>query len=130
MLLLLPRAGRSGWRVKSRRQTLFCSSVRKPFSGELRAVSSPFKGRGVVWESDLIYNRLYQSNRDVQRFIPVLFADEHPSSIPLPLQGLSHYLIDTEEGYENLCRPLTNHPRLTIPQLGERRALPPKEPQS
>src|SRR3954466_14825160 len=32
----------------------------------------PGKGRGVLWESDLIYNLLYEQNPDVKRFIPFL----------------------------------------------------------
>jgi TIR domain len=45
------------------------------------------KGRGVVWESNLIYNLLYANDPDVQRFIPVLFSDAQPASIPLPVRG-------------------------------------------
>jgi hypothetical protein len=51
----------------------------------------PGKGRGVLWEATLIYNLLYPEDSDVQRFIPVLLGDAQPSSIPLPLRGLTHY---------------------------------------
>jgi hypothetical protein len=62
----------------------------------------PGKGRGVVWEDNLIYNLLYPKDAEVQRFIPVLLTDGQPSSIPLPLRGLTHYRVDTEPGYEDL----------------------------
>jgi hypothetical protein len=84
----------------------------------------PGKGRGVLWEVKSIYNALYTEDKGVQRFIPVLFADGQPSWIPLPLQGLTHYQVDTPEGYEDLYRHLTNQPRYEIPVLGERKALP------
>ena len=90
----------------------------------------PGKGRGVVWEVNLIYNLLYPEDADVQKFIPVLFKKEEPSSIPLPLRGLNNYRVDTDEGYEDLCRHLTNQPRHQMPGIGKRIALPQKEPQS
>src|SRR5947209_1693424 len=77
----------------------------------------PGKGRGVVWESDLIYNLIYEQNPDVQRFIPALFSDGQPSFIPLRLRGLTYYRVDTEQGYEDLLRHLTNQPRNQIPKL-------------
>jgi TIR domain len=90
----------------------------------------PGKGRGVLWEAHLIYNTLYFEDAAVQKFIPILFADTPVSSIPLRLRGLPHYRVDTEDGYEELYRHLTNQPRHQIPKLGERCSLPPKEPQS
>src|SRR4051812_20753763 len=90
----------------------------------------PGKGRGVVWESDLIYNLLYEQDPDVQRFIPVLFAGGQSSFIPLRLRGLAHYYVGTEEGYESLYRHLTNQPGTPMPPVGQRRSLPPKQPQS
>jgi hypothetical protein len=90
----------------------------------------PGKGRGVLWEAKLIYNSLYPEDSQVQKFIPVLFADAQSSQIPLPLRGLTYYLIDTDEGYENLYRHLTNQPRRDKPALGKLRTLPPIPPQS
>jgi hypothetical protein len=69
------------------------------------------KGRGVVWEANLIYNLLYREDPKVQRFIPILFNAADSSFIPLPLEGLTHYRVDTEQGYEDLYRHLTNQPR-------------------
>lgn len=90
----------------------------------------PGKGRGVLWEAKLIYNLLHRQDAKVQRFIPILFADGQSSSIPLPLEGLAHYWVDTERGYEDLLRHLTNQPRHLKPKLGKPPSLPPKEPQS
>jgi DNA polymerase III delta prime subunit len=90
----------------------------------------PGKGRGVLWEATLIYNLLYAEDAEVQRFIPVLVADGQPSSIPLPLRGLTHYRVDNTEGYEDLYRHLTNQPRHAVPALGKLRSLPVQEPSS
>jgi SEFIR domain len=66
----------------------------KTYRARVDGREQPGKGRGVVWESNLVYNLLYESGTDVQRFIPVLFSDEQPSAIPLPLQGLTHYGVE------------------------------------
>jgi predicted NACHT family NTPase len=43
---------------------------------------------------------------------------------------MAYYSVDTGEGYQDLCRHLTNQPRHRIPALGQLKSLPPKEPQS
>jgi hypothetical protein len=86
------------------------------------------KGRGVLWEANLIYNSIYSVDANVQKFIPVLFADCQPSFVPLALQGLTRYQIDTAIGYEDLYRHLTNQPRYEVPTLGKMMALPAKAP--
>jgi hypothetical protein len=88
------------------------------------------KGRGVVWEANLIYNLLYREDPKVQQFIPILFNAADSPFIPLPLEGLTYYRVDTEQGYEDLYRHLTEQPRNLIPELGPRKSLPPREPQS
>src|SRR5271157_2969394 len=90
----------------------------------------PGKGRGVLWETTLIYNSLYLEDSHVQRFIPVLVADGQACLIPLPLRGSTHYRVDTQEGYEDLYRHLTSQPRHEVPALGKLRAVPAKEPAS
>jgi DNA polymerase III delta prime subunit len=90
----------------------------------------PGKGRGVVWEVNLIYNLLYPEDAQVQKFIPIILDGGQPSSIPFPLRGVNHYKVDTDEGYDDLYRHLTGQPHQAIPNIGNRRALPAKEPQS
>ncbi len=90
----------------------------------------PGKGRGVLWEAKLIYNLLYLEDADVQKFIPIVFAEGQPSWIPLPLRGSARYQVDTEEGFEDLYRHLTNQPHVNVPSLGRLRSLPAKEPAS
>jgi hypothetical protein len=90
----------------------------------------PGRGRGVLWEAKLIYNRLYAEDTDYQRFIPILMEGGAESFIPLPLQGLSHYEVDTAKGYEDFYGHLTYQMRPKMPVLGERKSQPVIEPQS
>jgi DNA polymerase III delta prime subunit len=90
----------------------------------------PGKGRGVLWEANLIYNLRYREDTAVQRFIPILFKGETTDSIPLPLRGLTHYQVDTEEGYEDFYRHLTGQPRYEKAALGKLKSLPAIPPQS
>lgn len=90
----------------------------------------PGMGRGVMWESALIYNHLYLAEPPVQEFIPILFADSSPADIPMPLRTMTYYFVETEEGYEDLYRHLTAQPRNQVPSLGKLRTLPYKRVQS
>ncbi len=56
----------------------------------------------------LVYNLLYPEDANVQKFIPIILYGGRSLSIPLPLRGLNHYCVDTDEGYEDLCRHLAN----------------------
>jgi hypothetical protein len=86
----------------------------------------PGKGHGVLWEGNLIYQHLYNAGTTNAKFIPVLLDSANPSYIPLPLQGVTCYHPETDDGYEQLYRRLTNQPRDVKPELGIRRSLPPR----
>lgn len=83
----------------------------------------PAVGRGVCWEAVLIYNQLYREKVESTRFIPVLFEGSGEENIPGPLAGHAHFRVDDEDGYEELYRRLTNQPRATKGELGQRRIL-------
>jgi tetratricopeptide (TPR) repeat protein len=87
----------------------------------------PGSGRGVRWESTLTYQHLYDAGAENVRFVPVLFEPHAAEYIPTPLRGATHYCVDTETGYEDLYRRLTDQPRTLKPQLGRLRRLPPRE---
>jgi tetratricopeptide (TPR) repeat protein len=84
------------------------------------------KGRGVMWESTIINQHLYNSGVMNERFIPVVFEQEDRQYIPTPLQPTTDYDVGTDEGYEKLYRRLTDQPETPAPVLGKRRALPPR----
>jgi len=106
---------------------LVCTDV---YLRRLEHREAPGKGRGVLWEGKLIYTHLYLVDSPVQKFIPILLKSGTLSDIPTPLRAMTSYSIDTSEGYEELCRHITNQPRHQIPVLGQPKSLPPKEPQS
>jgi SEFIR domain-containing protein len=82
------------------------------------------KGLGVVWEARIIRQLLYDAGAVSDKFVPVLFSDTSPEHIPMPIKGGTRYVIDTEDGYEDLYRRLTGQPRLMRPALGTIRPLP------
>jgi hypothetical protein len=64
------------------------------------------------------------------KFIPVLFESGKYAHIPAPVQSTTFYFAQTEDGYEDLYRRLTNQPRALKPELGKLRSLPPAEHKS
>ena len=92
----------------------------------VRGEEKPGTGRGLVWEARIIRQLLYDAGAISDKFVPVLFSDASPEQIPTPIKGWTRYVVDTEDGYEELYRRLTGQPRLLRPALGTIRALPPK----
>ena len=90
----------------------------------------PGKGLGVRWEGRLIYHSIYKGEMRNTKFIPVLFEAGDSSHIPGPVGDTNFYLVQTEHGYEDLYRRLTNQPRAIKPELGKLRSLPPAERKS
>jgi hypothetical protein len=81
-------------------------------------------GHGVLWEARIIRQLLYEAGAKTAKVIPVLFGEGKVDYIPLPVKGATYYIVDTEQGFENLYRLLTNQPRTRKPELGEVRNLP------
>jgi hypothetical protein len=74
----------------------------------------PGRGKGVLWEGNLIYQELYTEGSLNRRFIPITFKDTD-EYIPLPLRGATRYVLSRKKGYEELrCR-----------LLGQEAAVPP-----
>ncbi len=86
---------------------------------------TPGIGLGVRWEGQLIYQHLSNAGMLNTTFIPVLLESGKFEHIPTPVQGVVHYFAQTEEGYEDLYRRLTNQPEHLKPELGKVRKLPP-----
>jgi len=85
------------------------------------------KGLGVQWEGGLIYQHLYNAGAANTKFIPVLLQADDLKFIPTPLQSATHYLVDTDKGYELLYARLNGETAAVKPLLGKRRARRKKE---
>ncbi|HEX3045013.1 MAG TPA: tetratricopeptide repeat protein [Bacillota bacterium] len=95
----------------------------EPYYKRVMGEEKPGIGRGVRWEGNLIYNHIYHNDTKNTKFIPVLFQDGIVKNIPTPLQVFTYYWIDTQEGYKDLYRHLTNQPRFQKPILGQIKQL-------
>lgn len=87
-------------------------------------------GLGVRWEGRQIYQHIYDQGSLNHKFIPIYFSDSSPSQIPIPLKGITHYAVETEEGYEALYLALRGVMKQEKPELGELRSLEPKDRQT
>ena len=89
---------------------------------------NPGTGLGVRWEGNSIYQHIYNAQTLNAKFIPVLLDSGKVEDIPTPLQGVARYGAETDEGYEDLYRRLTDQPLHLKPELGNVRKLHPLEP--
>ena len=85
------------------------------------------KGRGVKWEGNIIYQKLYMSDAMNGKYIPVIFDESDLEYIPTPLQGSTYYNISNKDGYDRLYWRLRGINTKEKPPLGKLRPLPEKE---
>ena len=76
-------------------------------------------GKGVIWEVNMVYQKLYDEHCDTTRFIPVIWDRGDDQYILTPIKPYTHYNIGTEDGYEGLWRHILNIPKYQKPELGE-----------
>lgn len=84
---------------------------------------APDRGLGVIWESNLIYQLIYDAAGRQSKFIPVLLPGGGTKDIPGPLRGATYYDLSQEGGYDLLYRRLTNQPAVGRPPVGRVRQL-------
>jgi SEFIR domain len=82
------------------------------------------EGQRADWQGAIITQSLYESQSNNTKFIPVALSAQDKAHIPIILRGNTTYVIDTEKGYEQLYRRLTNQFETPIPALGMIRQLP------
>lgn len=87
-------------------------------------------GKGVKWETNIIYQHLYNDETINTRFIPVVFEHKDTKHIPMPLQGTTYYNVSNTKRYDALYWRLRGIKKTTKPELGELRPLPEKERKS
>jgi len=86
-------------------------------------------GKGVYFESTIIYNQISAEPQNMNRFIPVLFNKGDTKYVPAPVIGNISYCVDNKEGAEALYRRLTHQPPVQKPELGKDRVAIPTDPQ-
>jgi hypothetical protein len=126
-----PAEGWPRWIEKQIRDSDFvvmvCTEI---YYARVMGEEEPGIGRGVRWEGHLIYQAIYNAESMNTKFIPVLFESGKYAHIPAPVQSTTFYFAQTEDGYEDLYRRLTNQPRALKPALGKLRSLPAVERKS
>jgi TIR domain len=71
-----------------------------------RGHQAPGMGAGVTWEGLVITQELYDAHGLNTRFIPVLVTPDQRDAIPEPLRAATHYVLDSETGYQTLLTRL------------------------
>jgi len=123
-----PPEGWPRWMEKQIREADFVLIIcTETFYRRIMGEETPGLGRGARWEGNTIYQLLYNDGTSSTKFIPVLLGSGKPEHIPTALQGIHHYCLNTEEGYDDLYRKLTNQPSTPKNELGSRRTLPPRQ---
>jgi len=87
-------------------------------------------GKGVKWETNIIYQHLYNDDTLNERFIPIALQAKDTAFIPMTLQGTTYYDISKPERYESLYWRLRGVNIKEKPPLGKLRPLPEKERKS
>ena len=87
----------------------------------------PSVGLGGIWEGSLIYQHLYNDGLINTKFIPILTDISSVADIPTPLQGATHYRINSDADYNKLYSRLRGIKLTEKPVLGKLRPLPEKE---
>ena len=123
-----PPAGWTRWMDRQIEKSDFVIMIcTETYCRRVMGEEKPGRGRGVKWEGKLIYQHIYKDDMENTRFIPALFKSGKVEYIPTPLQDATYYCVDTEQGYEDLYRRLTDQPRFRKPRLGKLKELPPRE---
>ena len=98
-----------------------CTEIyRRRFLGQ----EVPDKGKGVDWEGALVTQALYDARSRTNKFIPVLFARSDESHIPEPLRPQTHYLLDSEAGYQALYDALLDQAGVEPGAVGQLKRKP------
>ncbi|MFD2370064.1 TIR domain-containing protein [Brevibacillus gelatini] len=126
-----PKEGWPRWMVNSINESDYIIVIcTQEYLKRLMGKTDKGIGKGVKWESNIIYQHLYNDDSLNERFIPVIFHETDTKFIPMPLQGATYYDISKPERYERLYWRLRGVNKKEKPQLGKLRPLPEKERKS
>ena len=77
------------------------------------------KGKGADWEGAVITQEIYDSKSTTTKFVPVLFTPDHEPFIPEPVRGDTHYVLNSEGGYQSLLDFLLDQVGIEPGPVGE-----------
>lgn len=124
-----PEQGWPRWMEAQMRYARFVLMVcTETYLRRVTGQEEPGAGRGVCWEANLVYNDLYQAKISTSKYIPIVFSAADAQHIPPVLQGRTHFCLDSDEGYWQLYRLLTDQPEVEAGKLGFRKQLPRLKP--
>ena len=84
----------------------------------------PGKGKGVDWEGALLTQALYDACSQNSKFIPILFAHTDDVHIPELLRPHTHYVLDSDAGYQALYDALLDQSGVEPAAVGELKRKP------
>lgn len=126
-----PKEGWPRWMENSINESQFILIIcTQEYLNRLSGKADNGIGKGVKWETNIIYQHLYNDDTLNERFIPIVFQAGDARFIPMPLQGSTYYDISKPEKYDSLYWRLRGVNRREKPQLGKLRPLPKKERKS
>jgi tetratricopeptide (TPR) repeat protein len=88
-------------------------------------IELPGVGRGVIWEMDLIYHLLCNTDEYTQKIIPIILDPRMQTFIPPRLRKLQYYILN--EQYLEFYDRITQHTRALTPVLAPLAPVSPKE---
>ncbi|UOQ43573.1 TIR domain-containing protein [Halobacillus salinarum] len=126
-----PKEGWTRWMDRNITDSDFCLLIcTELYYKRVMGIEEEGRGLGVRWEGHLIYQHLYQSGTKSAKFIPVVFEEKDLEYIPAPIRSYSHYVLTSEEEYDQLYWLLRSQPQTVKPELGRLRPLPEKQRKS
>lgn len=113
-----PDIGWPRWMEKQIRNSDFVLVVcTKEYLNRLQNFESK-TGSGVKWETNLIFQHLYDANSLNTKFIPIIFYEEDVQFIPSPLKGSTYYRLYDDFEYRLLYMRLRGIKYIEKPDLG------------
>lgn len=72
------------------------------YYSRFRGHEEPGNGKGADWEGAVITQEIYDARSDTLKFVPIFFTPTDEAFIPEPLRSLTHYLLNSDENYNEL----------------------------
>lgn len=113
-----PAEGWPRWMARQLEEADFVLIVcSKKYLQKITETESLEAGKGVLWESHLIYQYIYEASTCNRKFIPVLLGQGSTEDIPPVLRSFTQFRPDKPKDYDRLHRLLSdNTPE--VPPLG------------